>query len=149
MLVPLAHVDGGGHRNLHTGRVLLLVEGGLLDADEEDDQDIRRRILDIGDRGAELGDVERDELLADDFATLLLDGLLEPVSGQLTEVVIGGDGVEAGPEQLHHRRHEWDNLVIGHAAGGVDPGVADASLVLVVIEEERLVLVDDRPDGFA
>jgi hypothetical protein len=86
--------DRAAHRDLEAGGGCLLVERGLRVADEQAHQPVGLGLLDVLDGLAELGDAQRDQLLADDLAAIVGDKLLRPLGRDLAEVIIGGDGVD-------------------------------------------------------
>ena len=149
VLVALADIDRGGHRQPEVRRGRLLVVGRLRRADEERHHEVGLGCLDVLDRLAELRDAERDELLAHHRATVVLDDVAHPLSRDLAEVVVGSDGVDVLAVLLHHPRDERRELLLGHRTGDDHVGVADAALVLVVVEGEAVELVHDRPVGLA
>ena len=106
-------------------------------------------VLDVLDGLGELRDAERDELLADHRAAVLLHDVAHPFGRDLAEVVVGGDRVDVLAVLLHHPGDERGELLLRHRAGDDHVGVADAAFILVVVEGEPVELVDDRPVGLA
>ena len=149
VLVALRHVDGRGHRELQAGgrglRVVVVVVG----ADQQRHHPVGLGLLDPLDDLAEFGDRERDELLADDLAADQRREGAGPGRGELAEIVVGRDRVEAGAELLDHVLHGRDHLLLADRPGAEGVRVGDATLILVGVEVELLELVDDRPDRLA
>ena len=144
VLVGLADVDGAAHRDLEVRGRGLLVIGGLCGADQQRDQDVGLGFLDVLDGRGELRDAEGDELLAHHGAALFLDDVAHPFGGDLAEIVIGGDRVNLLAELLHHPRDQRRELLFRHGAGDDHVRVADAALVLIVVECEPVELIHDR-----
>ncbi len=83
----------------------------------------------------------------DHLSAVLLDDLADPFGRDLAEIVVGGDRVDLLAVLLHHPGDQGGELLFRHGAGDDHVGVADAALVLVVVEGEAVELVDDRPVG--
>ena len=148
VLVALADVDRAAHRHVQVRGRGLLVVGRLRRADEQRHQNVGLGLLDVLDGGSELRDAERDELLAHHRAALFLDDLADPLGRDLAEVVIGGDRVDLLAELIHHPGDQRRELLLRDGTRHDHMGVANAALVLVVVERQTVELVDDGPVGF-
>src|SRR3954471_6732516 len=118
-------------------------------ADQCRPDEVGLRRLNLGDRRAEIGDVEREEVDRGDLAAIFGDVFLYPLRGDLAVVVIGRDHVNLLAPFLHGVRHQlFHGLSRGHA--GVElVAITDATLILGVVEIQRLELVEHRPDYLA
>ena len=148
----VAQSKGGGNDGdllVEACRRILAVEGDVVAADQQGEHHIRLRALDALDDRAEVDHVERDEFLAQQFALGLLEVYLHPVSGDVTVVVVGRQGVELGSVLLDGPRYQIADLLRWRHAGAENVLVAHAALILLIVEVEGAVLVDDRPDRLA
>ena len=142
---------GRGERDaaLHAGRRPLAVERQVRAADQRRVDHVGRRRLDLGDGRAEVGDVEREELDGDGLAAVVLEVLLDPAGHQLAVIVVGGEDVDLLAPLLHRVGDLHFGSLRGRHAGAVAVAVADAALVLDVVEIERVGLAQRRADRLA
>ena len=79
---------------------------------------------------------------------MLLGVLLHPLGGDLAVVVVGRDRVDFLAELLERERNQLVHVLRRRGAGAEAVAVAHASLVLGVVEVERVEPLEHRPDGF-
>src|SRR6267143_2662885 len=161
--VLVAEAEGGGDDRdlvLEARRRELPIEVDVSAADEERHEDVGLRLLDAIDGGVEIRHVERDELhLAHVLALLAARHRLQPpavppedvppLPRDVTEVVVGGDGIGLRPVLLQGVPRERPHLLGRRLARDEDVLVAHAALVNDVVEVELLVLVDHGAEALA
>ena len=150
--VLVAHREGGGGQwNFlgQAGRRPLAVERHVRAADQRRDHHVGLGRLDLGDGRAEGGHVEREEVDRSHRAAVLDGELLDPLRGDLAVVVVGRDDVDLLAPFLHRVGDQLAHRLRRCHAGAEGAAVADTALVLGVVEVQRLVLVEHRPDHFA
>src|SRR5271163_2278837 len=150
--VFVAHRESrGGHRDAgaHTGRGPLAVERNMRAADERGPDEIGFGRLYLGDGRTKIRDVERKEIYRRDFAAVLDHVFLHPLRSDLAVIVIRGDHIDLLAPLLHRVRDQLFDRLRRRDASVELIAVADAALVLRVVEIEGLEPVEHRPDDFA
>ena len=118
-------------------------------ADERRPDEIGLRGLYLRDGRAEIRDVEREEVDRGDLAAILDDVFLHPLRGDLAVIVVGRDHIDLLAPFLHRIGHELLDRLGRRDAGVELVAVADAALILGVVEIERLEPVEHRADDLA
>ena len=149
VLIPLAHVDRGCHRQVHVRRSRLLVVGCLRCPNQKRHHKTGLCGLNVLDRLAELRHAQGDELFSHHGAAILFDNVAHPFGRDLAKVVVGGKRVDVLTVLFHHPRDQGRELLFRHCARDNHVGIANAAFVLVVVECQPLKLVDNRAIGFA
>ena len=140
-----------GHRDLrlHAGGRPLAEERHVGTADKRAHHHVGRRCLDLRDRRAEIGNVEREEVGLDHLAASVLAIFLHPAGGDLAVIVVGGENVDLLAPLLDRGRHQHLDLLRRRHAVDADVAVANAALVEHVVEIEDVGLVQRLPDRLA
>ncbi len=138
----------GRNRDLarQSGRGELPIERDRAAADQDGHDEVRLGCLDFGDRAAEIGGIEREELRAQDLSAAVLHELLHPIGGDLAVVVVGSERVAGLAPAFHRMLHEHLGVVRGRDPVDKDVAIAHAALVRHVVEVEGAVLVQYRSD---
>jgi hypothetical protein len=130
---------------VHPRRRPLAEEREVRAADERGADRVGLGGLDLGDRRAEVGDVEREEVGLQHRAAALLDVVRDPLRRDLAVVVVGGEDVDLlAPLLLRDLDDRLDRLR-RRRAGDEAVAVADAALVEHVVEVEDV----GAPEGLA
>ena len=118
-------------------------------ADQHGHHHVRLRFLDLGDRRAEIGHIQREEVGGQHLAAVLLDIAFHPGGGDLAVIVVRRDGVDLLAPQIHGVRHKLLDRLRGRGAERDLVAVAHTAFIERVVEVERLEAVEDRADGLA
>ena len=148
----VADAEGGrGQRNLlvHARRGPLPEERDVRAADQRGTDEVRRRVLDLGDRRGEVGHVEREEIGLLHGALALLDVVRDPLGGDLAVIVVGGEHVGLVAPLLHRIVDDRLDRLCRRRAGDEAVAVAHAAFVEDVVEVERVGAAVCLPHGFA
>ncbi len=138
-----------GKLPLEAGGGELPVEGDVVAAHEERHHHVGLGALDPSDHRVEVDDVERDELLVHQGSPRLRQKDLHPVRRDVAVVVVGGQRVDLRAVLRDRPRDQRAELLGRRDPRAEDELVADAALILLVVEVDLLVLVHDGPDGLA
>src|SRR5580698_4771120 len=118
-------------------------------ADQRGPNEIGFGRLYLGDRRTEIGDIKREEVDRRNLAAILAYIFLHPLGGDLAIIVVGGDHVDFLAPLLHGVGHELLDSLRRRDAGVELVAIANAALILRVVEIERLEFVEYGPDDFA
>ena len=134
---------------VHPRRRPLAEEGEVRAADQRGAHRVGLGRLDLGDRRAEVGDVEREEVGLQHRAAALLDVVRDPLGRDLAVVVVGGEDVDLlAPLLLRDLDDRLDRLR-RRRSGDEAVAVADAALVQHVVEIEDVGAPEGLPDRLA
>ena len=106
-------------------------------------------LLDLGDRRAEVGHVEREEVGLEHGALALLDVVRDPLGGDLAVVVVGGQHVDLLAPLLHRDLDDRLDRLRRRRAGDEAVAVAHAAFVEHVVEVQRVGAAEGLADRFA
>ena len=101
---------------------------------------------DLPDGGVDVGAAQQDVLLADHLAAQRLHVVADDRVRHVRKHVIGADQKDAPPDRVERPLHGRDDLLVRRGARVDDVGRRLQPLVLHRIEEQVVVLLDDRLD---
>ncbi len=150
--VLVADAKGGGaQRNLlvHARGRPLAEEGHVRAADERGADEVGLFLLNLGDGGAEIGHVEREEIGLEGRAAALLDVVRDPLGGDLAVVVVGGQHIDLLAPLLHGDLDDRRHGLGRRGAGDHAIAVAHAAFVQHVVEVQGVGAPEGLADGLA